>query len=79
MGGFPTAVARGINDASGRCHVKNNLSRLRVQQFVAVVPLIIAEVQEITQAGTGITLALSGHSVVGRLENDSSGNGGRFP
>ena len=29
---------------------------------------MVAEVQEITQAGTGITLALSGHSVVGRLE-----------
>ena len=47
---------------------KYNLSRLRVQQFVAVMPVIVAEVQEITQVGTGITLALSGHSVVGRLE-----------
>ena len=47
---------------------KYNLSRLRVQQFVAVVPVIVAEFQEITQAGTEITLALSGHSVAGRLE-----------
>ena len=47
---------------------KYNLSRLHVQQFVAVVPVLVAEVQEITQAGTGITLALSGHSMVDRLE-----------
>ena len=45
-----------------------NFFRLCVQQFVAVVPVIVVEVQEITQAGTGITLVLSGHSVIGRLE-----------
>ena len=47
---------------------KYNLSRLRVQQFVVIVPVVVAEVKKITQAGTGITLMLSGHSVVGRLE-----------
>ena len=47
---------------------KYNLARLRVQQFVAIVPVVVAEVQKLTQAGTGITRMLSGHSVVGRLE-----------
>ena len=47
---------------------KYNLSRLRVQRFVAIVPVIVAEGSEITQVGTGITLALAGHSVVVRLE-----------
>ena len=47
---------------------KYNLSRLRVQQFVAIVPVIVAEVKKIAQAGTKITLVQSGHSVVGRLE-----------
>ena len=47
---------------------KYDLSRLRVQPFVAAMPVIVAEVQEITHASTGITLLLSGHSVVDRLE-----------
>ena len=47
---------------------KYNLSCLRVQQFVTIVPVIVAEVKKITQAGTGITLVLSRHSVMGRLE-----------
>ena len=42
--------------------------RLRIQEPVAIPPVIIPKIQEITHTGPGIRLPLSRHTVISGLE-----------